>query len=82
MKCGIKTLGNDFPIMSACLIIVLAIGNSHIENCNKLTKLVECYSSAARSYFEVSLPDDMLEPVNMQLVKKITPTINKQFLNK
>lgn len=81
LKTNTKQLNSDFPLISTCGILCHAIGESHVENTRRLTTKIET-QNALNNGINVSIPSELIEPINQPLMQEINTTIHKQLIKK
>jgi hypothetical protein len=62
--------GENLPKYTSCLVFINTIGFIHSENQGRLTKAVNINNAINRG-FDVQINDEIMSPVDTQLVKKI-----------
>lgn len=71
----------DLPKYSSCLVFINAIGFIHSENQQRLTRAIEI-NNTRNCGFNVYINDDLIQPVNTGLVKKIGTAFKSEITKK
>ena len=72
---------NNLPKYSSCMAFINAIGFIHTENQGRLTKAIHI-NNTRNSGFNVYIDEELIKPVNTELVKKIGTAFKKEIYKK